>query len=48
MDCVLVGTNLRQMTSTGCVVRDAHHHTTQVLHLDTAVMVSLLTISFLK
>ena len=21
MDCVLVGTNLRQMTSTGCVVR---------------------------
>ena len=38
MDCVLVGTNLRQMTLTGCVVRDAHHHTTEVLHLDTAVI----------
>ena len=48
MDCVLVGTSLRQMTSTGCVVRDAHHHTTQVLPLDTVVMVSLLTMLFLE
>ena len=48
MDCVLVGTSLRQMTSTGCVVRDTHHHTTQVLPLDTVVMVSLLTMLFLE
>ena len=42
MDCVLVGTSLTRMTSTGHVVRDLRGPSTQVLPLGMAVMVSLL------
>ena len=42
MDCVLVGTSLTRMTSTGRVVRDQRGPTGQVLPLGMAVMVSLL------
>ena len=41
MDCVLTGTSLRRMTLTGRVVWDSHRPTTQVLPLETAVVVSL-------
>ena len=41
MDCVLAGTSLRRMTLTGRVIRDPHSPTTQVLPLNTAVVVSL-------
>ena len=42
MECVLVGTSLTRMTSTGHVVRDLRGPSTQVLPLGMAVMVSLL------
>ena len=44
MDCVLAGTSLTRMTSTGRVVRDKHRPFLQVLPLGTAVTVSSLTI----
>ena len=44
MDCVLVGTSLTRMTSTGRVIREIHSPFPQVLPLGTAVTVSSLTI----
>ena len=44
MDCVLAGTSLTRMTSTGRFVRDQRGPTGQVLPLGMAVMVSLLYI----
>ena len=44
MDCVLAGTSLSRMTSTGHGIRDPRGPPSQVLHLGMAAMVSLLNI----